>query len=191
MELVVDHIMFPVYNNLGFLDEVEQCWKKHHTGVVMMGPPGPQYKGVYYSSKSFYVEHLSTVKGEPYWSNTIYFVVDKKHWEFYENPDMVDENWLKPRIRGGFALLSPDHPGLQSKHFSGITYDGFTILISKTLEEELREICGLTWKLPANMAIDEKLLHSFDMAVVNENDTLVAPLYQHNFALFPSKWLAE
>ncbi len=183
MELEVDHISFPVYNNLAFLDEVEGSWREHGSGRVQMGPQGPQYTGVFYLTKNFYVEHLSTAKNDGYWSNTIYVVVDKKHWDHYENPDSRNENWLKPRMHGGFAVFGPDSLPVQwSRQQPTIPYAGLKLMISSALEDQLKNVCGLKWELPPYLEVDERFLHPYDMAVINEDRRLIAPLHQCNFA---------
>ena len=183
MELQIDHISFPVYNNFEFLKEVEDNWKKYANGLVEIGKDRPAFTGVFYYSKNFYVEHLSTQKDDGYWCNTVYVVVDKKYWGHYENPKFLNEHWLKPDSRSGFAIFSPATPFLNSSLKKDISYDGLKILISKTLENELTNLCGLKWKLPSYMTVHEKLLHAYDMAVINENDRLIAPLHQSNYPL--------
>ena len=80
-------------------------------------------------------------------------------------------------------MFPPESPILNSKREDATTYDGLKILISKALEGELLNLCGLEWELPACIAVDEGLYHAYDMAVINENDNLIAPLHQSNYPL--------
>lgn len=53
MELVIDHIMFPVYFNNAFLEVIEAEWRGHGLGKVYSQPQNAVFKGVYFESKSF------------------------------------------------------------------------------------------------------------------------------------------
>ena len=182
MNLVIDHVMFPIYFNNPFLEVVESAWKENGEGEVFSQPQNPAFKGVYFKSKSFYVEYLSTVKTEPYWSNAVYVVVPKKYWDFYQNPALCSEHFLVPSFGCGYQLVSPDFPFLSRIISKDISYDGFTLLISEALEKELKNIGGQVWSLPSDgkVKVHEKLLHVHDMAVIDENAQLVAPILQVN-----------
>lgn len=184
MELLLDHVMFVTYHNNTLLEEVHESWKKHQTGKTHIAPQQTDYRGVYYQSKSFYVEQLSTISGEYYWSNCVYVVLPQKYWGFYDKPAMVTRDMLIPSYGCGYQIVSPDFPTLNAKISKDVTYDGFTILVSPTLEASLKTMAGQKWKLPAGkIKVHEKLLHPYDIAVVNEKNKLIGPLFQSNFAL--------
>lgn len=182
MELVIDHVMFPLYFNNQFLDIVEESWKALNVGKVSVGKQSSVYKGVYLHSKSFYVEHLSNVKEQPYWSNTIFFVVPKKYWGFYKNPALVSEHFLVPKFGNGYQLVSPEFPHLNSKVSADVDYDGLTIIISQALEVEITNIAGRNWTLPDNgrIRVHKGLKHVHDIVVINEKNKTIAPLLQPN-----------
>ena len=182
MKLKVDHVMFPVYNNPGFLDEVEEAWKRLGPGAFPRFST-PAYSNVCYNSKNFMAEHLSTPKGDGYWTNTVFFRVDKKHWDYYENPASRDEISIRPEFRGGYALFAPDAPFEDIHKRTDLAYDGLTLLISPALEEKLTKLCGLKCELPSCVAVDKKLVRVFEMVVINEKKQLIAPLFQCNYAL--------
>jgi hypothetical protein len=179
MQLQLDHVMFPVYFNNAFLDLVERDWKKRNIGRVFSEPQNPVFKGVYLQTRSFYVEHLSTVENEPYWSNALHVIVPTAHWSHYSNPDLRTEYFLVPRFGCGFALVSPEYPHLHST-LPQQTADGLTVLISQTLAVALKAIGGKTWRLPPQVRVNDKLLHAHDIAVVDDHSKLVAPLFQAN-----------
>jgi hypothetical protein len=182
MELQIDHVMFTVYFNNPFLNLVEQIWKNQAAGRVVQMPQYPVFKHVLHFSKSFYVEYLSTVQSEPYWSNAVYVVVPKQYWGFYKSPALVTEHFLIPQFGAGFQLVSPQFPHLNALQAKGESYDGFTLLISKALEESLLGIGGQKWVLPSNgkIRVHEKLHHAHEIAVINEKSKIVAPLLQSN-----------
>jgi hypothetical protein len=182
MELQIDHVMFPVYFNNPFLNLVEQIWKNQSGGRVTQMPQYPAFKHVLNFSKSFYVEYLSTVQSEPYWSNAVYVVVPKKFWGHYKSPALVTEHYLIPEFGAGYQLVSPEFPHLNSIVAKGEAYDGFTLLISKALETSLLSIGGQKWVLPSNgkIRVHEKLHHAHEMAVINEKSKIVAPVLQSN-----------
>lgn len=184
MELIIDHVMFPTYLSDKFLDLVEETWKERDVGRVFSQPANASFKGVYFQSSSFYVEYLSNVASQPYWSNAVYVVVPKRYWKHYKNPAFVNEHFLIPSFGCGYQLVSPDYPHLNSKivQTKNVTYDGFVLLISKALEDELLSIGGVQWTLPENgkVQVNEKLLHVHDMAVIDQNSKLVAPILQPN-----------
>lgn len=179
MQLHIDHIMFPVYFNNAFLDIVEQTWKGKATGRVFSQPQNAVFKAVYLQGKSFYVEHLSTVESEPYWSNTLYIVVPKEFWSYYATPALRSEHFLIPRFGSGYSLVSPEFPHLHSS-LPKQSYDGFSILISSALEAEVKTLAGKAWSLPPNVQVHSGLHHAHDMVVVDGESKVVAPLYQAN-----------
>jgi hypothetical protein len=182
MEIVIDHVMFPVYFNNAFLEVVEAEWRAQSLGKVYSQPQNSVFKGVYFESKSFYVEYLSTVKAEPYWSNAVYVVVPKKYWSHYKNPALSTEHFLVPTFGCGYTLVSSEFPYPNSLLAKGQTYDGFTLLISKALEQELLRMAGQSWVLPPSgrVRVHEKLMHVYDIAVINDKSKLVGPLLQPN-----------
>jgi hypothetical protein len=182
MELQIDHVMFPVYFNNAFLEIIEGEWQAQKSGRVYSQPQNPVFKGTYFESRSFYVEYLSTVKSEPYWSNAVYVVVPRGYWSYYETPALVDEYFLLPSFGCGYTLVSPEYQYLNSNLAKEQTYDGFTLLISKALEQELLQVAGQPWVLPSSgkVRVHEDLVHVYDMAVINEKSKMVAPLFQPN-----------
>ncbi len=182
MELEIDHVMFPVYANNQFLESIESIWEEKDVGKVYTQPQNDFFKGVYLGTKSFYVEYLSTVDTQPYWSNAVFVVVPTEYWPAYENPALKTEHFLVPWFGSGFQLVSPDYPYLNSKISGDETRDGLTILISKALEKELLSIGGQTWSLPQNskLKVHDGLVHMHDIVVIDENAKLVAPLLEAN-----------
>ena len=182
MELIVDHVMFPVYDNNKLLDSIESAWEGKGVGRVFTQPQNAMFKGAYIQSKSFYVEYLSTVETQPYWSNAIYLVVDKKYWSQYKNPALVNEHFLIPSFGSGYQLVSPDYPYLNSASKQAVEYDGLQILISKALNDELLRIGGQTWTLPESgiVQVHDGLHHLHDIVVIDDKSKLVAPLYEAN-----------
>jgi hypothetical protein len=179
MQLQLDHVMFPVYFNNAFLSLVERNWKERGIGRVFSEPQNPVFKGVYLQIRSFYVEHLSTVESEPYWSNALHVIVPTEHWPYYSNPALRVEHFLVPRFGCGFTLVSPEYPHLHST-LPKQSADGLTVMISPALAVELRAIGGVVWSLPPQVQVNDKLLHPHDIAVVDSNFKLVAPLFQAN-----------
>ena len=182
MELVVDHVMFPVYYNNPFLDLVEDIWRERKLGRVFSGPQNSSFKGVYLQSKSFYVEYLSNTKSEPYWSNAVYVVVPKKYWGYYTAPALLSEHFLVPKFGCGYSIISPDYPHLTKVIARDESYDGLAVLISKALEKELLQLAGQQWVLPESrkIRVHDSLTHVHDIAVIDEKSRLVAPLLQAN-----------
>ena len=114
----------------------------------------------------------------------MYVVVPKRFWNYYKDPAFVSEYFLIPSFGCGYQLISPDFPNL-NKHLAkdrNITYDGFVLSISRALEKDLLSIGGAQWSLPSNgkVRVHEKLLHVHDIAVIDENSKLVAPILQPN-----------
>jgi len=56
--LDIDHVMFPVYNNNNFLDEVANEYKTNKKYIYSIGKQQQSYKGIYLYSKNFYIEHI-------------------------------------------------------------------------------------------------------------------------------------
>ncbi len=181
MEIKIDHVMFPVYANDVLLGHVESTWKEKEKGRVYSQPTNGVFKGVYFQSKDFYVEYLSTVENQPYWSSAIYLVVDKKYWKSIDNPVMVNDHFLIPYFGSGYQLISPDYPHLTSK-LEPTSYNGLKILISQNLFDEIKTLGGQNWTLPSDGSVEihEGLHHLHDIVVIDENDKLVAPLYEAN-----------
>lgn len=182
MELEIDHVMLPVYFNNALLESIESVWRDRARGRVFTQPQNDFFKGVYLQSKSFYVEYLSTVETQPYWSSAIFFVVPKQYWGHYENPAMVNEHFLIPSFGSGYQLVSPDYPYLNSKTAKDETYDGLKVLISSALEQQILAIGGQKWSLPKNgkLQVHDGLAHLHDIVVIDENDKLVAPILEAN-----------
>jgi len=182
MELTIDHVMIPVYLNDTLLEFVEHNWANRKLGKVFSEPPGNSFRGLYLKSKSFYVEYLSTVETEPYWSSAIYLVVPNEYWDAYKKPAMRNDHFLIPSFGSGYQLVSPTFPHLNTIVSKDESYDGLTILISKALEQELLTIGGKQWVLPKNgkIRVHEELHHLHDIAVIDERNKIVAPLFEAN-----------
>lgn len=182
MELRIDHVMFPVYANNPFLETIESQWTQKKSGKVFTQPQNDFFKGVYLQSKSFYVEYLSTVESQPYWSNAVFVVVPTEYWSHYEEPAMKSEYFLVPYFGSGFQLVSPDYPHLNEIVSADETYDGLKILISSALKNELTNIGGQEWLLPKSgkVEVHEGLVHPHDIVVIDEHAKLVAPLLEAN-----------
>jgi len=182
MELKIDHVMFPIFFNDALLKFIEEDWTLRKTGKVYTQPFNGAYTGVYLPSQSFYVEYLSTAESQPYWSNAVYLVVPTKYWDAIENPAMRNEHFLIPYFGSGYQLISPDYPHLNSKVSENESYDGLTILISKALEKELLTIGGQQWTLPKNgkVQVHDGLHHMHDIAVIDENSNMIAPIFEAN-----------
>ena len=180
MELKIDHVMFPVYYNDGMLEHVEDNWKNRASGKVFSQPHNGTYTGVYLSSKSFYIEYLSSIETEPYWSTAIFVVVPNDYWDAFDDPVMRSDHFLIPHFGSGYQLVSPDFPNLNDTVSKGEDYDGLTILISKALKQELLNISGQKWTLPKNVRVQDGLYHLHDITVIDENSKIVAPLYEAN-----------
>jgi len=180
--LKIDHVMFPVYNNNNFLEEVANEYKKNDKYVYNIGNQEKLYKGIYLYGKSFYVEHLSTIKGETYWSNSLAIILDKKYWSYYKNPDMIDDNFMIPKFGCGYFFVNPNYPYTNDKKNKS-DYDNFIIYISNELEYELKNIGGISWTLPKYIKVDNNLKHKYDI-VVKDDDVIIGSLFQSNFPGF-------
>ena len=109
MILKIDHVMFPFYNNNKLLNEI----KKHYDNLgyaSYIEPPKKTFKGLYLLTKKFYVEHLSTIKGEHNWTNALCIVLDKKYWGYFKNPDIKNEHFLTPKFGCGYFIVDPKSP---------------------------------------------------------------------------------
>jgi len=182
MELKLDHVMFPIFFNDAMLEFIEEDWQLRKGGSVIKRPFNGTFSAVYLQSKSFYVEYLSTADSQPYWSNAIYLVVPKQYWDAYENPAMRNEHFLIPYFGSGYQLVSPDFPHLNTKVAKDEQYDGLTVLISKALEQEITNIGGKKWTLPANgkIRVHDGLHHLHDISVIDEHPHLIAPIFEAN-----------
>jgi hypothetical protein len=178
--LKIDHIMFPVYNNNNFLEHVYKTWIKVNK-QCNIGEQNSMYKGVYYPTNNFYVEHLSTTQGEKYWSNSIYVILKTKYWSYFINPDSISEYFLIPKFGCGYHIISPNYPHLN--RLSKSNDEQLKVHISKALMVEIENLCGFKWEVPNFIRVNDKLLHNYDIAVINSDDRLIAPLFQSNFAL--------
>lgn len=182
MELIVDHVMIPVYFNNTLLDFVEHNWTHRELGKVFTEPQGDNFKGLYLKSKSFYVEYLSTVETEPYWSSAIYLVVPNEFWDAYKEPAIRTDHFLIPSFGSGYQLVSPSFPHLNTIVSKTESHDGLTILISKALEQEILNIAGKQWVLPKNgkIRVHKGLHHLHDIAVIDKDNKIIAPLFEAN-----------
>ena len=182
MELTIDHVMFPIYYNNALLEFVEHNWNSRKLSKVHSQSQNDSFKGVYLPSKSFYVEYLSTVETEPYWSSAIYVVLPNEYWDAYKKPALRTDHFLIPSFGSGYQLVSPSYPHLNTIVSKDESYDGLTILISKALEQELLSIGGKKWVLPKNgkVRVHEDLHHLHDIAVIDEQNKIVAPIFEAN-----------
>ena len=176
--LDIDHVMFPVYNNNDFLKEVANEYNKNKKYVYSIGKQTPGYKGIYLYSKNFYIEHLSTIKGEYYWTNSLAIILDKKYWSYYKNPAIINDNFMTPKFGCGYFFVNPEFNSTNKK-ISKSDYDNFTIYISKNLKNKLSNIAGLKWKLPNYIKSNDKLCQPYDI-IVKDKDVIIGPLFQTN-----------
>lgn len=174
----VDHVMFPVYNNNKFLEEVANEYKTNEKYIYSIGKQQPSYKGIYLYSKNFYVEHLSTVKGEYYWTNSLAIILDKKYWAYYKNPVILNNDFMTPKFGCGYFFVNPEY-NFTNKKITKSKYDNFTIYISKNLKNSLTNIAGLKWKLPNYIKTHNKLCQPYDI-IVKDKNTIIGPLFQTN-----------
>jgi len=176
--LDIDHVMFPIYNNNKFLNEVASEYSKNKEYKYSIGPQEHSYKGIYLYSKNFYVEHLSTVKSEYYWSNSLAIILDKKYWSYYKNPVIINDNFMTPKFGCGYFFVNPEYKFTNKKKLKS-SYDNFTIYISKKLKKELTKIAGLKWLLPYYLKSNSKLCQPYDI-IVKDNNKIIGPLFQTN-----------
>lgn len=177
--LIVDHIMFPVYNNDAFLDEIKEIWTEKKVGEIERADYDA-YSAVFFKTRNFYVEYLSTNKGDGWWVNRICVEVDTTYWDYYKNPFSKDGNFLIPEIDSGFFLVSPHYDSVNSKINTDINYSGFTIYISEILKDKLINVCGLKWELPDYIRTNKNLIYERDIVVVDEDGEYIAPYLQCN-----------
>ncbi|WP_422038307.1 hypothetical protein [Roseibium sp.] len=182
MLLTIDHVMFPVYLGDQLLDEVEWTWKDRGYGKVFREAERSEFLPLYCQSNQFYVEYLSNRSTFSYWSNAVFVVVPKQFWEYYKEPALLSEHFLIPYFGSGYQLVSPDFPHLNSK-LSGGTDEGFRLLVSPDLYKVLSRVADQEWTLPDHIEPHSDLKHMHDMAVLDAEGRLVAPLYEANPAL--------
>lgn len=181
MKLIIDHVMFPVYDNNKFLKKVYKEWKKNKKYDISIGKQNDRFRGIYLFSTNFYIEHLSTTINNPYWNNALCIVVDKKYWKYYKHPDEISDDYLIPKYGCGYFLIDPQSK-FRYKHGNkniGSQYDNFTILISKKLEISIKKICGLDLQLPKYIKTCNNFTQHYDIAVI-DNNIRIAPLFQSN-----------
>ena len=184
MILKIDHVMFPFYNNNKLLNEI----KKHYDNLgyaSYIEPKKKTFKGLYLLTKRFYVEHLSTIKGEHNWTNALCIVLDKKYWGYFKNPDMINEHFLIPKFRCGYFLVDPKSPYVNWKKTTPknkFNINNLTILISKKLENKLKHLAGYEWELPNYIQTDKRLCQLYDI-LITANDRVIAPLFHSNIPI--------
>ena len=101
--------MFPVYNNDPFLDEMKEIWEAKKVGKIdrqIDRDDYEAYSGVFFNTKSFYVEYLSTNQGDGLWRNRICIVLDKKYWDYYEEPFIRDDFFLTPENGKPYLMVT-------------------------------------------------------------------------------------
>lgn len=176
--LQINHVMFPIYNNNNFLLEVEEEYKDNKKYIYDISEQSPLCKGIYLYGKSFYIEHLSTIKGEIYWNNALGIILNKNYWSHYVKPEFINEYFLIPKYSCGYFFISPDYPFINSNKIKS-DYDNFIIYISRNLARTLIFVGGGDWTLPRFIKINEELKHPYDI-VVKDNKNIVGPLFQSN-----------
>ncbi|MET1410863.1 hypothetical protein ABVF61_01255 [Roseibium sp. HPY-6] len=182
MLLTIDHVMFPVYLGDQLLDEVEWTWKDRGYGNVFREAERREFLPLYCQSSRFYVEYLSNRSTFSYWSNAVFVVVPKVFWDYYKEPAHVSEHFLIPYFGSGYQLVSPEFPHLNSK-LEGRSDEEFKLLVSPDLFKVLSNVAGQKWSMPDFVSPHSDLKHMHDVAVLDSEDRLVAPLYQANPAL--------
>lgn len=180
-KLVIDHVMFPIYNNNDLLTEIEAEWKKNNNYLVTIGEQNQLFKGIYLDSKNFYIEQLSTTKGNAYWSNAIAIVLDKKYWDYVDKPDEISEHFMTPKYGCGYFIVDPNYQFTHQK-INKSDYDNFTIHVSKELAEALTNLAGMQWVLPEYIKVSDVLCQAYDI-IVTDNNKHIAPLFQANTPL--------
>ena len=177
----LDHIMFPVYNNDKILDEIKNEWKKKYKNYKITVEKKTSFKAIYLKMKKYYIEYLSTIKGEHNWTNALCVKLDKKYWSYYKKPDQIDKHFMIPKFGCGFFIVDPKSPYTKWCK-AEFRESNFEILISKKLKKELINLGGLKWKLPKNIKTNKNLCQSYDILVVDKvnEDNIVAPLFQAN-----------
>lgn len=182
MQLVIDHVMFPVYLGDSLLGEVEWTWKDRGYKRVFREAARPEFLPLYCQSKQFYVEYLSNRSTFSYWSNAVFVVVPKTLWGNFKDPAHISEHFLIPYFGSGYQLVSPQLPNLNRNLGSDVD-EGFRLLVSSTLYKVLQNVAGQSWTMPDYVVVHEDMKHMHDIAVLDGKDRLVAPLYEANPAL--------
>ena len=184
MILKIDHVMFPFYNNNKLLNEI----KKHYDNLgyaSYMEPQNKEFKGLYFFTKRFYVEHLSTIKGEHNWTNALCIVLDKKYWGYFKNPDMKNEHFLTPKFGCGYFIVDPKSPYVKNwkiKYSKKLNRENLNIIISKKLENKLKHLAGHEWELPNYIKTDKRLCQLYDI-LITANNIVIAPLFHSNIPI--------
>lgn len=184
-DLIIDHVMFPVYHNLTFLQDVKKYWDKLKGGSLYSKKMSDR---IFILRKHFYIEHISVSNklphSEQYWSNSICVEMDTKYWKYYKNPLIKDDNFLTPYAGCGYFLINPNSIYSHKNNKQTLSnIDGSTILISKKLKKTLKNLCGNKWNIPNFIKTDVHLLHNYDIVVIDKNKKLIAPYLQSNFPL--------
>ena len=178
--LTIDHVMFPIYNNPDFLKVVEDYWK------TFKGKVFKQPNSVFISQNHFYVEHISVDKNlspeDHFWSNAICLELEKKYWNYFENPLIINDNFLTPYAGAGYFFVNP-HYEYTNKKLKNNDSNSFKILISNNLKKELENIANKKWILPDFVNVHPNLLHNYDIVVLDDNNKLIGPYLQSNFPL--------
>ena len=174
----IDHCMFPFYNNNKILSEISRHYDR--MGYVShIENQKSRFKGIYLYTKKYYIEHLSTIKGEYNWTNALCVVLDKKYWKYYDNPDMVNEHFLIPKYGCGYFIVDPKSPYTNWRKTPVNERYDFTVFISKKLEKELINLGGCKWILPSYIQSTRKLCQPYDIIIMDDTD-VIAPLFQSN-----------
>ena len=133
-------------------------------------------------TKKFYIEHLSTIKGEHNWTNALCIILDKKYWNNFKNPDIIDDHFLTPKFGCGYFLVDPKSPYINWKKQTPkneFNINDLTILISKKLEKNLKNLAGCKWELPNYIQSDKRLCQLYDILII-DNNKIIAPLFHSN-----------
>lgn len=180
----IDHCMFPFYNNNKILSEISKHYKQqNYTSYIEKQKP--LFKGIYLYTKRYYIEHLSTIKGEYNWTNALCIELDKKYWKYWKSPDIINEHFLTPKYGCGYFFVDPKSPYTKWRKTlkpNKINKHNFTIFISKKLEKELINLGGYKWKLPNYIKTNKKLCQPYDIVIMDNNE-IVAPLFQSNIPI--------
>lgn len=176
--------MFPFYNNNKLLNEIKKYYDKLEY-ISYIEPQKTTFKGLYLMTNRFYIEHLSTIKGEHNWTNALCIVLDKKYWKYFKNPDIVNKHFLTPKFGCGYFLVDPKSPYVNWKKTiakNKFNTNNLTILISKKLEKELTNLAGYKWKLPDYIKTDKRLCQLYDILIM-DNSKIIAPLFHSNIPI--------
>jgi hypothetical protein len=178
MNIIIDHVMFPIYNNNNFLLEVAKEYKKEKI-KFNVGKQNKLYKGIYLFCGDFYIEHLSTTKHNYYWTNALCIQCDKKYWKYYKNPDSQSEDFMTPKFGCGFFLVSPTSDYVKWRQRNRISCGNMIIYVSKKLYDSVKNLCGLMWNIPKYVKVHKLLLQPYDIVVMDKLNR-IAPLFQTN-----------